>query len=133
MNNDENKFNYTYAAPTEQERSEVESIRRQYTTAEQSNQNGIERLRKLDAKVKRAPLIASITLGVLGVLVFGLGLTMVLEWNLFVWGAVVAAVGIVPIAIAHPVHKVLLKRNKAKYGDEIVKLSDEILHETDNS
>lgn len=127
MNNDSNKFNYTYAAPTEKERSEVESIRRQYVP-ESTSESGIERLRSLDVKVKRAPLIAAITLGVVGVLVFGLGLTMVLEWNLPVWGAVVAAVGVIPMAIAHPVKKALFKRNKAKYGDEILKLSDEILN-----
>ena len=126
MNNDNNRFSYTYAAPTEQERSEVERIRRQY--AQDGVESGIERLRKLDVKVKRAPLIVSVTLGVVGVLIFGLGLTMVLEWSLFAWGAVVAAVGVVPMAIAYPVKKALLKRNKAKYGDEILKLSDEILN-----
>ena len=46
-----NQFNYRYTAPTEEERKEIDSIRRQYAPQEQT-ETKIERLRRLDALVK---------------------------------------------------------------------------------
>lgn len=126
MNNDNKKFKYTYAAPTEQERREIDSIRRQY--AADGSVDKLEQLRRLDGKVKNPPKILGIILGIAGILVFGLGLTMVLEWSMAVWGTVVSAVGVVPMALAYPAHQLLLKHNKNKYGQVIVELSDELLN-----
>lgn len=124
----ENKFVYNYSAPTEDERREIEGIRKQYG-GEQVKKNSLSRLRELDKRVKNPPLILSIILGVVGVLVFGTGLTMILEWSLYVWGILVMVVGIVPVSIAYPLRKRLVKRNKERYGDEILKLSGELLNE----
>lgn len=124
----ENKFVYNYSAPTEDERREIEGIRKQYG-GEQVKKDSLSRLRELDKRVKNPPLILSIILGVVGVLVFGTGLTMILEWSLYVWGILVMVVGIVPVSIAYPLRKRLVKRNKERYGDEILKLSGELLNE----
>lgn len=124
----ENKFVYNYSAPTEDERREIEGIRKQYD-GEQVKKDSLSRLRELDKRVKNPPLIISIVLGVVGVLVFGTGLTMILEWSLYVWGILVMVVGIVPVSIAYPLRKRLVKRNKERYGDEILKLSGELLNE----
>lgn len=124
----DNKFVYNYSAPTEDERREIEDIKKQYDGGQVKKDN-LTRLRELDKRVKRPPLIVSILLGVVGVLIFGTGLTMALEWSLIIWGSVVMAVGIVPMAIAHPVRKAMVKSNKKKYGEEIIKLSNELLNE----
>ena len=124
----ENKFVYNYSAPTEDERREIEDIRKQYG-GEQIKKDSLTRLRELDKRVKTPPLITSIILGIVGVLIFGTGLTMALEWSLYVWGTVVMAVGVIPVSIAHPLRKSLTKRNKKRYGDEIIKLSNELLNE----
>lgn len=124
----ENKFVYNYSAPTEDERREIEGIRKQYG-GEQVKKDSLSRLRELDKRVKNPPLILSIILGVAGVLIFGTGLTMILEWSLYVWGILVMVVGIVPVSIAYPLRKKLVKRNKERYGDEILKLSGELLNE----
>ncbi|MBO5338136.1 MAG: hypothetical protein J6A96_00390 [Clostridia bacterium] len=122
----ENKFEFTYKAPTESERRTIESIRSQYE--EKSKAEGdYERLVKLDKKVRVLPTILSITLGVIGLLIFGLGLTMVLEWDLIAWGVLVAIVGAIPMGIAPFLHKSLLQKNKKKYGDEILELSEKLL------
>lgn len=123
-----NQFNYKYTAPTEEERKEIDSIRRQYAPQEQT-ETKIERLRRLDALVKNTATIWSLVLGVLGTLVFGLGLTMILEWNILLWGIVIMAVGSIPVAIAYPVYKGLLKKYKNRYGEEILRLSEELLNE----
>ncbi len=125
MSND--KFQYTYSAPTEEERKEIASIRKQYAPA--AEETPLERLRKLNRKVKTLPLAVALGLGIGGVLLFGVGLTMVLEWALPVYGVAVAALGAIPTGLAYPVHQALLRRGKKKYGAEILQLSEKILGE----
>lgn len=125
----ENKqFNYTYRAPTEEERREIESIKRQYE-APKTEEGKLERLRKLNNYVNGLATAVSLVVGVIGLLIFGLGLAMVLEWSLLIWGILVMVVGIPPIAIAYPLYNKILKRNKEKYGKEILQLSEELLNE----
>ncbi|MBQ9081540.1 MAG: dihydropteridine reductase [Clostridia bacterium] len=127
-NNHSNNFHYTYSAPTQEERREINSIRKQYGTQEKENK--IEILRKLDARVKTPALIISLVLGIGGILLFGLGLAMIMEWELFLFGIIVSVVGAIPVGLAYPVHNYLLKRSKKKYGEEILRLSEELLQET---
>lgn len=121
---DNGKFTYNYTAPTQKERREIEEIRRRYSDP---GRGKLERLRALDSKVKRAPMALGVTLGVIGTLIFGLGLTMVLEWRILWWGIAVMLVGCVPIAFAHYAYSSLSRRNKKKYAAEILKLSEELL------
>ena len=123
-----NQFNFKYSAPTEEERKEIDSIRRQYAQQEQV-ESKMEKLRRLDGLVKNTAIIWSLVLGVLGTLVFGLGLTMILEWSIWPWGIILMVIGSVPMAIAYPVYKLALNKGKAKYGDEILRLSEELLNE----
>lgn len=123
---DEKKFNYRYQAPTRSERREIEDIRRRYGE-ERAPKSQLEELRLLDRRVKRVPALVAYLLGVAGVLIFGLGLAMILEWDIWVWGAVVACAGCVPMALAYPVHGKLLACNKRKYGKRILALSDALL------
>lgn len=125
-----NQFNYKYTAPTEEERKEIDSIRRQYAPQEQT-ETKLERLRRLDGLVKNTAIIWSLILGVIGCLIFGLGLTMVLEWSILLWGIVLMVIGSVPMAIAYPVYKLALNKGKAKYGDDILRLSEELLNESE--
>jgi len=123
-----NQFNYRYSAPTEEERKEIDSIRRQYAPSE-NKETKLERLRRLDSLVKNAPSVWGLVLGIVGILIFGLGLAMILEWDILVWGIVLTVIGCVPIALAYPVYNVVLQRNKKRYGEEIIRLSDELLNE----
>ena len=125
-----NQFNFKYTAPSQEERKEIERIRRQYATQEQT-ESKIEKLRRLDSLVKNTAIIVSLVLGVIGTLILGLGLTMILEWNIWLWGIVLMVIGSVPMAIAYPVYKLALYKGKAKYGDEILRLSEELLNESE--
>ena len=125
-----NQFNYKYSAPTEEERKEIDSIRRQYVPSE-NKETKLERLRRLDSLVKSAPSVWGLVLGIVGILIFGLGLAMILEWDILVWGIVLAVIGCVPIALAYPVYNAVLQRNKKRYGEEIIRLSDELLNENE--
>ena len=123
-----NQFNFKYTAPSQEERKEIDSIRRQYAPQEKT-ETKIERLRRLDGLVKNTAIIWSLVLGVFGCLIFGLGLTMILEWDILLWGIILMVVGSVPMAVAFPIYNKLLKKGKAKYGDEILRLSEELLNE----
>lgn len=126
MNGPNDKFEYTYAAPTERERREIESIRKAYLPDEAGEK--LRRLRKLNARVRNTAMCVSLTLGVAGVLLFGAGMSLTLSFGSYAAGIALAALGIVPIALAYPVFNRLLRRGKKKYGAEILRLSEELLH-----
>lgn len=125
-NND--KFTYTYSAPTEAERREIESIRRQYV-AEDREVSKADRLRSLHSAVVGKATSVSLALGVVGMLVFGGGMALALEFDMLLIGIVLAIIGSIPIALAYPIYKRLYASGKRKYGDEIIRLSDELLGE----
>ncbi|MBQ8615339.1 MAG: hypothetical protein IJ415_02110 [Clostridia bacterium] len=122
----QNDFEFKYVAPTSEERKEIESIRNSYIQKSDTKLK-LERLRKLDFRVKNVPMIVALSIGIIGVLLFGLGLTMILEWSLTILGIMIGVLSLVPIAIAHPVHIILSKKIREKYSAEILKLSDELL------
>lgn len=121
------RFEYKYDAPTPLERKQVEQIKKEYQQGGKLSK--IEKLKKLDKKVKTLPMVWAYVLGIVGTLIFGTGLALVLEFNLILWGCVVAVVGVVPIASAYGVYKTIYQRMKKKYGDKIIALSEEILGE----
>jgi uncharacterized membrane protein YeaQ/YmgE (transglycosylase-associated protein family) len=128
MQNQPNQFEYTYSAPTERERKEIMSIRRKYED-KPTTDSKLERLRRLDAIVKNRCMILSLTIGIIGCLIFGLGLAFVLEFNQWFLGIICGVVGAIVMIIAYPLYRFIHKKDKSKYGEEIVKLSQELLGE----
>lgn len=126
----ENKFDYTYKAPTERERKTIENIKSQYEIKELPS-SAYQRVVSLDKKIKKTATCISIILGTIGTLIFGLGLTCVLEWGLYVWGIIIAVVGAIPTSLAFFAYNSMIKRGKKKYGEEILRLSSEILEKED--
>ena len=126
---DEN-FSYTYTAPTKNEKKIVEDIRKRYQPVAQEKSE-IEKLKKLDKKVNDTPTMVSLVLGIIGTLIFGTGMSMVLEFNLLIWGIVVSSFGLVPLILAYPVYKTIHSKLKKKYAQEILELSEKILNETE--
>lgn len=126
MAENKNEFNYSYKALDERQRREIESIKYQYIDKKHEPSN-IDRLKKLDNKVKNTAFIPSLSLGIVGLLVFGLGITCVLEWDLIILGVILGICGAVLMLIAYPVYSFILNKMKLKYKDEILKISDELL------
>ena len=119
----ENKFEYTYTAPTELERRQIKAIKQEYVGAPSSN---MQKLEKLHKHVKSCALVPALIIGIIGTLIFGLGLTMVLEWGLIFWGICVSGIGAIPMAVAPFVHKAILKAQKEKHKVEILELCDSL-------
>lgn len=123
------KFKYDYSAPSIEERKEIESIRNQYLPKDESLTK-LEKLKSLHAKVNNVPLIYGLTFGVVGLLIFGLGMTFVLEWsNLWYLAIPCAAVSVPLMAMAYPIYTKMTKKLKDRYSQEIIDLSNELLED----
>lgn len=123
----DDKFEFSYKALTKEQKKEVESIKSQYEKTEENKK--IERIKRLDHKVKFIPTCIGISLGVLGFCSFGLGMAMVLEWSIFIQGSILSILGFMIMITSYSIYKSAVRYMKKKYGDEIVKLSDEILND----
>ena len=120
-----NVFSYQYSA---KQNREVEHIRRKYLPQEE---NKMETLRKLDARVQMAGTIPSLCIGVVGALVFGLGMCLAMQvigtgTAMMALGIVIGIIGFAGCGINYPIYKKLLEKGKAKYAFEIVELARQI-------
>lgn len=122
------KYEFSYKAPSKQERKIIEDIRKDYLPKPEATAK-MQQLQKLDNMVKGIPMALSLSVGIVGTLIFGLGLAMVLEWNFLVWGILVSVLGCGPIGMANYVYNRTTQKLKDKYGETILKLSEELLNE----
>ena len=125
---DENTFQYSYSG---QERSEVEQIRRKYAPAEESK---LEQLRRLDRGATSRAQTLALTLGILGALTMGTGMSLVMtELGSFLGTAAMAVgigaggLGIVMVALAYPLYERVLKKERAKIAPQILRLTEELM------
>ncbi|MBQ7319857.1 MAG: hypothetical protein IJW97_06765 [Clostridia bacterium] len=118
-----NVFTYRYSAT---QNKEVERIRKKYLPREQSK---LEELKRLDGRVQSAGLLQSLSLGVLGALVFGVGLSFGLgALSGAAWLApTLGAMGTVMMIPAYPVYKHIARKTREMLTPEILRLSDEIM------
>ena len=115
-------FTYAYSA---QEHREVEAIRKKYMPEEMDK---MARLRHLDRQVQNAGVVASLCLGIVGVLLFGVAMCFGL--GVFEMGILAIPFGLAGIALmapAYPVYKHLHKKKKEELSPEILALSEELL------
>lgn len=126
MNRDIEEFNYTYTALSDSERRMVESIRSEYLQP-CGNQSMLNQLVALDKKVKNIPKSLSILLGIVGLMIFGLGMSMSLVWDMLIGGVAVSILGAAIMAAVYPINKALVKLLKSKYSAEILAITSEML------
>lgn len=115
-------FNYSYSA---ERQAEVEAIRKKYLPKEEQEDKMAE-LRKLDASVGTPGLIASLALGVVSALIFGVGMCCFLVWNLWALGAILCVVGVIGMLVAPWLYRKLVERQKEKIAPEILRLTEEL-------
>lgn len=109
---------------------EVERIRSQYIEeGDREEESKLKRLRRLDQKAKTPALAIALCLGVGGTLILGTGMSLSLALGHMAAGIIVGVLGIAVLSAAYPVHQIMLKRGKKKYGEEIRTLSSELLGE----
>ena len=123
-----NSFEYTYSARRQQE---VEAIRQKYLPKEEDK---MEQLRKLHAVPTRKAQAAAITVGIIGALILGTGMSLcmtevgtVLGSLAMVFGIIVGLTGMVMIAAAYPLFNRVLHKEREKIAPDILKLTDELM------
>ena len=118
-----NTFTYQYSAS---ENREVESIRRKYMPREETK---LEALKRLDSRAQSAGMVESLCLGVIGALVFGIGMCFFLE--VFAGSPFITAIfmiiGTLMMLPAYPMYKYISKKTKDELTPEILRLSEEIM------
>lgn len=132
---EQNGFKLTYSA---KEQAELKKIREKYVSREANEEEDkMARLLKLDRGVTKKAQVVSLTLGIIGVLILGIGMSMVmtefgdhfgLDQRLsMVIGIIVGIVGMIPTALAYPAYQLVLKKQRKKVAPEILRLTDELI------
>ena len=123
-----NTFSYNYSA---MRNKEVESIRRKYMPHEESK---LDKLKKLDGRVQMAGTVESLCFGIVGALVFGIGMCFFLDvFAGAAWlTALLMVLGAVIMIPAYPIYRRIARKTKTELTPEILRLSEEIIKSAKN-
>ena len=121
-------FEYKYSA---KQQEEVDAIRKKYLPNEERGKGSdkLEELKRLDRGVELIATVWAIAVGVIGTLAFGTGMSLVLafETAMYVPGIITGIIGIAGIALALPMYRIVLKRQREKMAPKILALTEELL------
>ena len=123
-NKDEHEvFNYTYSA---KDQDEIRRIRRKYTPAEEDK---MTQLRRMDAAVYKKAMVLSLSMGIAGALILGVGMCCAMVWQgtLFIPGIVIGILGIAVVSLTYPLYNRTLKKEREKIASEILRLTDDLM------
>ena len=132
-NNEKETFIYKYSA---KEQAEIQNIRKKYVAPEKQ-EDKMEQLRRLDAKVYSKASISALVVGIIGALIMGFGMSLCMtEFSeilgshrdmAMLIGVVVGLIGIVLVCLAYPIYNRTIKNEREKIAPEIIRLTDELL------
>lgn len=124
MENKKGSFTYTYSA---RQQEEIRSIREKYLPR-QPEEDKMEQLRRLDKGVTKKGTMASITTGVVGCLLLGLGMCCSMVWMgaLFLPGILLGLLGIGAVAAAYPIYTRITEKERERLAPQILRLTEEL-------
>ena len=135
METNNTSFSYSYSA---KDREEIEKIRKKYSPDVVETENKMQRLRRLDKKAEQQAKAIALSLGVIGSLILGTGMSIVMTdlgealglgaAASAIVGGSIGTVGMIICAIAYPVYKKVIEKVRKKLAPEIIALSDELLN-----
>ncbi len=125
-------FTYTYSAAQQEE---IAAIRKKYTSDTQPAEvDKMAELRRLDASVTNKATTVSMTVGILGALVMGTGMSLIMTdlaaiigmKSALIPGIIIGIVGMAGVIAAYPLYQFVLKKQRAKAAPRILKLTEEL-------
>lgn len=118
-------FQYTYSARDNQE---ILSIRSKYLPREETK---LEELKRLDQQVQCSGVAESLTLGVVGCLIFGVGMCLAMKviGNILWLGILLGAAGTAGMALAYPLRRRSYRKAKQRHTSRILQLTHELMAE----
>lgn len=122
MEKDKEQFEYTYSA---EQQAEIEKIRNKYLSKEDDK---LTQLRKLDESVTKKGTIFGISLGVIGLLLFGIAmsLALVVGGTMIIPSIILAVPGTLAMIWAYPAYKKITAREHARIAPQILALTEDL-------
>ena len=119
----EEKFSYNYSADRNEE---LRKIREKYEIKNDEEQDKLKLIRAMDKKIEMPGKVCGIIFGLFFTFIFGggLGLCIKSEGMGFVLGLFLGVLGLMGMAFAPIITKIVFKKQKEKYGEEILNLID---------
>ena len=119
----EEKFSYNYSADRKEE---LRKIREKYEIKNDEEQDKLKLIRAMDKKIEMPGKIFGTLFGLFFTFVFGggLGLCIKTEGMSFVFGLFLGILGLLGMAFAPKITKIIFEKQKEKYGEEILNLID---------
>ena len=119
----EEKFSYNYSADRNEE---LRKIREKYEIKTDEEQDKLELIRTMDRKIERPGKVCGIIFGLFFTFIFGggLGLCIKAVGMGFVLGLFLGILGLLGMAFAPIITKIVFKKQKEKHGEEILNLID---------
>ena len=134
MEQNNQAFSYAYSA---KEQEEIRRIRDKYIEKKDTEEDKMERLRRLDRRVLQKAQAIALVFGVIGTLLLGFGMSLIMTdfasgWGLsqgalIAIGVVSGVIGMALAALAYPVYLQVMKKEREKVAPEIIRLSDELM------
>lgn len=107
---------------TDQE--QINAIRTQYL---RKGENKLGQLKQLDRKVKLPARLVSGLVATGGSLLLGTGMSHIMVWDHLTTGLVMGIPGLLLAILSVPLYSMILTRQKKKYGEAIITLTDTLL------
>lgn len=130
-------YHYTYRALSPKQKREAESILREYEPQSVQEKSDFEKLQILKRRIDDTSTVFGLVLGIVGCLIFGGGLSCILlrpESVMFlIVGGALCLVGVAVMVVTYPLYRVLEKRLRKKYKDEIIRLCKSVLNDQNDS
>lgn len=117
-------FSYTYSAANNHE---IQKIREKYIIPKEESK--FEELKRLDRQVQTSGIVPSLTVGILGFLLFGLGICMaakIIGGNVIL-GVLFGFAGFITMLFAYPVYSSFYGKAKDKFVPRILELTSELV------
>ena len=132
-NQEQNGFSYTYSA---KEQAELKRIREKYTVPTET-EDKMARLRKLDTSVTKTAQAIALTVGIIGTLILGFGMSLIMTDLSDILGSyrdmsmpigiVIGLFGGTLASLAYPIYNAIVRARRKKLAPEIIRLTDELM------
>lgn len=124
---EKNVFEYNYSA---KQQEEVDAIKRKYLPQEEKAKelSKLDELKSIDRRVELTATLWSIAIGLVGTLIFGTGMSLILAFETarYVPGIIIGILGMIGIALALPLYRIVLKKQREKAAPRILELTEEL-------
>ena len=113
------------------ENKEIQEIRKRYLPQSESK---MDELKRLDAQVQNSGMVESLCVGIIGCLIFGLGMCLAMQVlgsgiERIILGILIGIIGMIGMLVAYPVYRRKQKKAKEKFAPRILELTEELYQE----